>query len=193
MKDTCTVTNKSASRTGYAIKEKGIRREFMPYETRKNVSIEELEALAQQPGGKNILLNYLQVHDAEVINYLLNAEPPLEYWLVEDKIPSWMTSCTLAEFQDALDFAPEGTKDIIKRLAVSLPLNDMSKREAIKTQLGYDVSKAIEMAHAFDKTEDTKTADSATKQAERRAQPTGRRTTVSSITPPEKETKKKED
>lgn len=188
MKDTCVVTNKSASRTGYSIKEKGIRREFMPNETRKNVPVSELEMLAQQPGGKNILLNYLQIHDPEIINYLLNFDPPLEYWLTENKIPSWMISCSLPEFQDALDFAPDGTKDLIKRLAVSMPLNDISKREAIKTQLGYDVSKAIEMAHAYD---NEKTAEGATKQAERRVQTTARRTT-SSITPPEKKETEKE-
>lgn len=55
-----------------------------------------------------------------------------------------MESCSIDEFKDALDFAPNGTKDLIKQYAVSKPLNDYDKREAIKAQLGFDVSKAIE-------------------------------------------------
>jgi len=55
-----------------------------------------------------------------------------------------MDTCSLDEFKDALDFAPEGTKDLIKKYAVEKPLNDFSKREAIKDQLGFDVSKALE-------------------------------------------------
>ena len=54
-----------------------------------------------------------------------------------------MESCSIDEFKDALDFAPNGTKDLIKQYAVSKPLNDYDKREAIKAQLGLDVSKAI--------------------------------------------------
>lgn len=52
---------------------------------------------------------------------------------------------TLDQFLDCLDFAPEVIKELIKTMAVELPLNDMSKREAIKEKLGFDVSKAIEI------------------------------------------------
>ena len=55
-----------------------------------------------------------------------------------------MDTCSLDEFKDALDFAPNGTKDLIKKYAVSKPLNDFSKREAIKAQLGFDVTAAVE-------------------------------------------------
>ena len=48
------------------------------------------------------------------------------------------------DFLDCLDFAPVGVIDLIKQLAVSLPLNDMEKREAIKNKFGFDVTKAIE-------------------------------------------------
>jgi len=39
-----------------------------------------------------------------------------------------MTTGSLDEFLDCLDFAPEGVKDLIKTLSVELPLNDVSKR-----------------------------------------------------------------
>lgn len=182
MKETCVVANKSASRVGYTLKEMNIRREFMPREVKKNISVAELEALSQRPGGKSILFNYLQVQDMEVIQYLLNGAPPVEYWLTNEKVPEWMKSCSLDEFKDALDFAPDGTKDLIKEFAVSMPLTDTNKMQAIKDQLGFDVAKAIELSHAYDEP-----ADGATQQAERRVQPSipagGRRAASTIVVP----------
>ena len=34
--------------------------------------------------------------------------------LKEAQIPTWINSCSLDEFKDALDFAPEGIKELIK-------------------------------------------------------------------------------
>lgn len=144
MKEICKVTNKSTGSVVYKIQDPdfNVRRVFNVGET-QNVKVAELEKLTQQPGGRELLLDYLMVQDEEVIIHLLNIEVPLEYWFTEDKLPSWMNNCSLDEFKDALDFAPDGTKDLIKKLAVSMPLNDYSKREAIKQQLGFDVSIAI--------------------------------------------------
>ena len=183
MKKTCNVVNKSAGRTGYTLKELNVRREFMPGEVKKNISVSELEMLSQRPGGKNILFNYLQVLDPEVITHLLNAKPPIEYWLTEEKLPSWIQNCSLDEFKDGLDFAPEGTKDLIKKMAVSMPITDTNKIKAIKDQLGFDVLKAIEMQSAFDDSgnaEDKAIVVTNTKPAARRA-------TSSSISIPEED------
>lgn len=49
------------------------------------------------------------------------------------------------QFLDCLDFSPAVTRDIIKDMAVELPLNDMAKREAIQEKLGFNVTKAIEI------------------------------------------------
>lgn len=149
MSDTVKVSNKSASRVVYKVPELNARRTFYPHEAARDIDIKELELLSQQPGGRNLIFNYLMVHDEKVLKHLLNGNPPIEYWLTEDKIESWMTSCSLAEFQDALDFAPEGTKDLIKDYAFKMPLNDYSKRQALKEQLGYDVTQAIENAKAI--------------------------------------------
>jgi hypothetical protein len=54
-----------------------------------------------------------------------------------------MVTGTLDQFLDCLDFAPESVKEMIKDMAVDLPLNDIKKREAILDKLGFDVSKAI--------------------------------------------------
>jgi hypothetical protein len=108
------------------------------------MSVAELNKLVQQPGGLTLIYNYLLIDDKEVLRYLINGKEAPEYWITEEEIPTWMNECSLAEFQDALDFAPAGTIDLIKQYAVSLPLNDYAKRQAIKEQLGYDVTKVIE-------------------------------------------------
>ncbi len=145
MRDTCTVTNKSTGRVVYKVPDMNIRREFRPRETKKNIPVKELESLVAQGYGQKVLLyNYLMIHEEDVIRYLINGEVAPEYWLTEDKIPEWMNSCTLDEFKDALDFAPRGTKDLIKKYAVELPLQDYSKRQAVKDILDFDVTKAIE-------------------------------------------------
>jgi hypothetical protein len=52
------VKNRSAGLVGYKIAESGIRREFYPGET-KQVSFEELQQLSYQPGGRELMAEYL--------------------------------------------------------------------------------------------------------------------------------------
>lgn len=141
MVDKCKVTNKSTGPSIYRLSS-GFRRELAAGETRE-LKVSELVELVQVPGGRAMIENFLQVQDPEVLNYLLNGEVVNEYWLTKEMIPTWMESCTLDEFKDALDFAPIGTLDLIKDYAVKLPLNDYNKRQAIKDQLDFDVDTAI--------------------------------------------------
>lgn len=156
MKDKCTVYNKSAGHVVYKLPELGLRRQFYPREAKKDISVNELEKLAQTPGGRKLILNYLMVDDKEILEYLINGRVEPEYWIKEEEIDNWMSTCSLDEFKDALDFAPEGTKDLIKAHAVSLPLNDMSKRAALKEQLGFDVNKALDLTVDEEKKEEVK-------------------------------------
>jgi hypothetical protein len=56
-----------------------------------------------------------------------------------------MQTGTLDQFLDCLDFAPESVREIIKDMAVELPLNDVAKRNAVQEKLGFDVTRAIEI------------------------------------------------
>lgn len=137
------VTNRSNASVVLRVPELNYRREFGKQET-KYIPYEKIEAAISQEGGKELFYNYLFIEDKDVLNRLLGIQEEPEYWLKEEDIPNWLVSCSLNEFTDALNFAPDGIKDIIKSLAVSLPLNDMSKRDAIKTILHFDVTKVIE-------------------------------------------------
>lgn len=139
------VSNRSHGTVVYNIPERHIRKEFAPKET-KTISFDEIVAVTNQAGGRELFYDYLLIQDEAALHEALNVQEEPEYWLTNEKVPTWITTCTLAEFKDALDFAPDGVKDLIKSYAVSLPLNDVAKREAIKEQLGFDVSKALELA-----------------------------------------------
>lgn len=176
MEKTVNVTNRSNGSVVYRIPELNLRREFFPKET-KIIETSEIDALVSQPGGRELIYDYLIVSDKEVLRTTLNVKEEPEYWLTEENIPRWMITCPLDEFKDALDFAPDGVKDLIIKFAVDMPLNDVSKREAIKTQLKFDVTKTLENLKA------EATADGDTAPA---ASGNRRRTTTTSIPAPAK-------
>lgn len=135
------VKNRSAGVVIYRIPEDNIRREFMPGET-KAISIAELEKLSYQPGGQMMMNNFLQIQSAEA-QQELNIPVEQEYNYSEQDIMRVMQQGTLDEFLDMLDFAPQGVMDLVRQFSVSLPLNDIEKRRALKDKTGFDVNAAL--------------------------------------------------
>ena len=177
MTDMISVKNRGASVVVYRIPEAGIRRSFAPGET-KLISLKELEQLTYQPGGMAILTAFLQVQDEATLTSMgARVEP--EYHMSEKDIANLIMNGSIDAFLDALDFAPIAVIDLIKKLSVSLPLLDMSKRKALKEKTGFDVEAAIK--HVEEEKED-EGGNTILKQApsERRVKeeaPAGRRTT----------------
>ena len=135
------VKNRSAGVVIYRIPEDNIRREFMPGET-KAIPMTELEKLSYQPGGQMMMNNFLQIQSAEAQRDL-NIVAEQEYNYSEEDIVRIMNHGSLDEFLDMLDFAPTGVMDLIRQFAVSLPLNDIEKRRALKKKTGFDVNAAL--------------------------------------------------
>ena len=136
------VKNRSASVVTYSIPEDNIRRRFSPGET-KRISYEELLKLNYQPGGREMMVNFLQIQSEGVPKSLgLHVEP--EYYMSEEQIVDLLKNGSLDAFLDCLDFGPEGVIELIKKYAIELPLSDYQKREALKTKTGLDVDKAIQ-------------------------------------------------
>ena len=124
------------------------------------------------------MANFLQIDSDEAINSL-NIYATPEYWMSEKNIIDLIKTGPLDQWLDALDYAPVGAMDLIKKYSVSLPLTDTRKIEALQKKTGFNVTAAIqhdkeskEPDEVFTKTEkkeNTETAHTA---------PTGRRTTV---------------
>ena len=163
------VKNRSATTVLYKIPEDNIRRRFTPGET-KRISYDELLKLSYQPGGREMMANFLQIQ-SEGVPKSLGMRPQPEYYMSEAQVIDLLKKGSLDAFLDCLDFAPEGVIDLIKRFAVSLPLTDYDKRVALKTKTGFDTDAAIANSG---KEVDTKTEQAAKAAAE--APPTGRRT-----------------
>jgi hypothetical protein len=135
------VTNINGSTTGYTIPELNVRKVFVKGET-KNISVKELRALRYVPGGEYVLRNYLFVNNTELLEeFGITPEP--EYSWTEDDVKDLLLNGSLERFQDCLDFAPKGIIVQLKDLAVSLEINDMSKRDAIFKATKFNVSNAI--------------------------------------------------
>ena len=168
------VINKYSGIVGYDVPDLGVHRDFFPNEV-KEITYEELQKLSYNPGGEVILRQYLEISNKEVANTLLHKSPEPEYYYSEDDVKRLMTTGSLDEFLDCLDFAPSVIIDMIKVLAVDLPLNDVSKRQAIKEKLGFDVTRAIEIKN-------TKT-DGQVENADNKESKTTRRVKTADTTP----------
>ncbi len=175
MNKVCSVKNRGAGYVTYRIPEDGIRRSFAPGETKK-ISYEELEKLTYQSGGMSILNNFLQIQDEETIqSFNMKVEP--EYHMSEKDVINLIQTGSIDSFLDALDFAPQAVKDLIKKFSVELPMTDMTKRRALKEKTGFDVEAALK--HAEEDKENTG-SNTILKTNERRVKPeetapTGRR------------------
>lgn len=177
MENICNVKNRSGSHVVYSIPEMGVRRSFAPGEVKK-VTFEELEKLTYQAGGMEILTRFLQIQSGEVLNsFNMRVEP--EYHMNEQQIAQLIARGSLDEFLDALDFAPDGVIDLIKRMSISMPLTDYNKIAALKEKTGLDVEAALKNIRA-EKEEDKKSIDDSNGAPQRRVKkdevPEGRRT-----------------
>ena len=174
-KNTCLVKNRGAGHVSYKIPEDGVRRSFAPGET-KEISYAELEKLTFQPGGMVILTNYLQIMEQDALtSFGIHAEP--EYHMSEHDVANLIKTGSLDAFLDALDFAPTGVIDLIKKLSVEIPLVDMNKRKALKEKTGFDVDSALR--HIEEEKEDTGSTilkQTGERRVKAEAAPAGRRT-----------------
>lgn len=138
------VQNRDFGTVTYTIPDlNNLYREYQPNEV-KQVTFDELFKLSQVPGGMYIITNYLIIYDEETVAALLGEVEP-EYFYTEKQVVELMKNGTLDEFEDCLNFAPSGVLDLIKDLAVKLPLNDVAKRDLILKKLSFNVATAIEL------------------------------------------------
>lgn len=144
--DLIQIKNITNSRVGYVIPDlNNLHRNFMPGET-KAVTFDEIKKLAFTPGGEVLLRDHLTIDNKEALEEILGEVEP-EYFYTEADVKILLTTGTIEQFMDFLDFAPEGMINLAKDLAVSMEIIDVRKREAIKNKTGFDVTKAISINH----------------------------------------------
>lgn len=120
------------------------RRAFAPGQP-MTVPAKELRQLYFSRGGRVLLQNYLRVKNRSLAKELGVSDDSWEneyQWEISD-IDKLLTSGSLDELLDALDFAPEGIIEGIVDRAVALKIADNNKREAIYKATGRNISKMI--------------------------------------------------
>jgi len=136
------VKNRDNGHVGYYIQDlNNLRRDYAPGETKK-ITFEELKKLSYQPGGLKLITDFLLVNNEEAIAEILGKVEP-EYYYTDEEVKELLLNGSLDALKDCIDYAPAGVRDLIKKYAVELEINDISKREAIKKMMGFDVNSAI--------------------------------------------------
>ena len=168
------VTNRDCGTVGYKVPELNVTRLFQKGET-KEIPFNELQQLAYTIGGKVLLEDCLVLDNKEALETLIGGVEP-EYFYTEQDIKTLLTTGTLEQLEDCLDFAPTGVKDLVKDLAVKLEISDINKRNAILKSTGFNVTKAIEINHESQEVE-------VQEEKTRRAAPINTQAEVASTTP----------
>lgn len=145
------VTNRSNVKVVYSVPNLHVQREFAPGQT-LTITYDELANLSYQPGGKVLMANYLLIKDPEDRDYKNDTAEP-EYYYTDEEVIKLLTEGSLDEFLDALDFAPIGVIDLIKKYSLELPLNDVAKREALLKKEKFNVTAMLENSKELDEKE----------------------------------------
>lgn len=143
------VTNRDLSYVGYYIPEMNIKRNFSSGET-KELTAEEIRALAWTKGGKSIIKNHLIINNEDLVREVVGEVEP-EYFYTPADIERLLLYGSEDQLKDAIDFGYDGTTNLIKEKAVALKLNDMRKRDIILEKTGFNVSKSIEINEISEK------------------------------------------
>lgn len=175
------VTNRDNGHVGYKIPDmNNLVRDFSANET-KNITVEELKKLAYISGGPTLIRDYLVIEDPEVVEEILGDVEP-EYYYNEEDVKKLLLNGSLDELKDCIEFAPKGTVDLVKQLAVELPINDITKRKAILDMTGFNVDAAIMInEETKDEMEDTQRVRRVNEPVKEEVKSTGRRTAVPTV------------
>lgn len=175
------VTNRDNGHVGYRIPDmNNLVRDFSANETKK-ITVEELKKLAYISGGPTLIRDYLIIDDAEVVKEVLGEVEP-EYYYTEDDVKNLLLTGSLDALKDCLEFAPKGTIDLVKKLAIEMPLNDIAKRKAILEMTGFNVDAAIMVnEETKEESDDTQRVRRISEPIKEKAKSTGRRTAVPTV------------
>lgn len=181
--ETVVITNLLDHTTGYIVEtSNGTVRRFLPAFASFKVKAEELRQLNYTLGGREILRNYIRVGNKSLAaEFGVDVDETPEYNWTEKDVVDCLNSSDIDVLLDALDFAPEGIKQLIADKAVELEVPDVNKRKAISESLGVDIDGMIKNKHAYDEQEEekpkttrrrtTKSTSAATKTRRKKTEP----------------------
>lgn len=120
----------------------GIRYVWNQIGDRLDLTEDQLRSILNTPGGRYTLENHVAIEDPAIVKKLgINAEP--EYFYTEEDIKKLLLEGSEDQLRDALDFSPEGTKELIAETAVKIQLADRNKVAIITASTGRNIENQI--------------------------------------------------
>lgn len=168
------VDNLVGHTVGYKIEEDNVRRVFQPYE-KKKLTAGELRKLNYRYGGNVLLTNYLSVKNQELAAEFGVSSDTIEYNWTKDDVDRVLTTEPIEVLLDALDFGPDGIKNMIVDRAVELEINNMDKRNAILEKTGFDVTNMINFKKMASEGEDEEKPSNTQRRVKKSSSTSGRR------------------
>ena len=137
----------------YVIPELNRRVVFEPFQEKK-IPAGELRALNYTTGGEILIHNYISVKSNDLREEFNIPKDMVEYdWTIEDvrRVLTDLES-PIEELEDALDFGPDGIRELLVDCAVKWKIPDANRRKVISKMTGVNVDKMIEFAEITDQT-----------------------------------------
>ena len=153
------VQNLTASVVSYIVPETNNVRHFSGQQLRKDISAGELRALYATKGGRVLIEDYLGIRNKELaaeFNISMDVFEH-EYSWTQDKVDEVLQRGSIDMLKDALEFGPEGIKQLIIDRAVELRIPDNNKLAAINEFTGRDVSNMIKLDTELEDPQEEKT------------------------------------
>ena len=129
----------------YVIPELNRRVVFEPFQEKK-IPAGELRTLNYSTGGEVLLHNYLCIKSNDLRAEFNIPKDMVEYDWTERDIKRVLEdlSTPIEELEDALDFGPEGIREMIVDCAVKWKIPDSNRRKVISKMTGVNIDKKIE-------------------------------------------------
>lgn len=150
------VRNMVNHRVVYTIPEEHKRVVFEPFQERK-IRAGELRALNYTIGGSILLRNYLCVKSDDMRIEFNVPSDQIEYdWTKQDIKHVLLDNDALIEqLEDALDFAPQGIKELIVDYAVEWKIPDSNRRKIISKMMNVNIDEMIKFAELTEENDNT--------------------------------------
>jgi hypothetical protein len=141
------VQNLTASTVSYIIPETNNVRRFSGQQLRKDITAGELRSLYGTKGGRVLIEDYLGIKDRELAQEFNISTDVFdhEYSWTQKEVDEVLQTGSLDALKDALEFGPEGIKQLIIDRAIELRIPDNNKLAAIQEFTGRDVGNMIKL------------------------------------------------
>lgn len=150
------VRNMVNHRVVYTIPEEHRRVVFEAFQEKK-IPAKELRALNYTVGGSILLKNYLCVKSIDMRAEFNIPSDQIEYDWTEKDIQHVLLSndSPIEQLEDALDFAPQGIREMIVDYAVEWKIPDSNRRKVISKMMNLDIDEMIKFAEMVEESNDT--------------------------------------